>query len=130
MIGKLMNNAELLEDMICNPKNYKKKYMAERLSALRYENTELEMRILRLKGELDEIKSEKNKVAETQAEQTQEVSFQTQSITVTTPKYPSSITRSGSEDSTGGELVEQRTSGNIQEVESSLHGLRSPCERG
>lgn len=80
-----------------------------------------------LRRRMDEIANEAEK---DETEQAQEVSIQTQTFFVASSQYPSTHARDCSENSVGGELVEQRTPSYIQEVESSLHGLRSPCERG
>lgn len=70
-----------------------------------------------------------DQVEKNKTQQAKEVSIQTQTFFVTPSEYPITNARNCSEDSIGGELVEQRKASYIQEVESSLHGLRSPCER-
>ena len=125
----MFHDKQLINRMITNRKEYKKAYLVQMLTVQR-DVIEILEKHLSDRRRLDEIKSEKNKIAETQAEQAQEDSFQTKSITVTPSQHPSTSPWCESPDGAWGELVEQGTSGNIQEVESSLHGLRSPCERG
>ena len=72
------------------------------------------------------IKSQTQKV---ETQQTQEVSFQAQTLLAAAPQHPPAVAWCCTPDCVGGELVEPGTPSHIQESEASLSGLRSPCER-
>lgn len=66
---------------------------------------------------------------EAETQQAQDNPLYTKSILVAASEHSTPFTWHSTEDRVGGELVEQGKASYIQEVESSLSGLRSPCQR-
>ena len=83
-----------------------------------------------LRRRMNEIQAEVKQAQETQAEQAKDNPLYTKSFLAAASQHSTAVAWCSSEDCAGGELVEQGTPSNLQEVESSLSGLRSPCERG